>query len=87
MGAANEQIEKCKKNGCPECEYCIGAFYAKYRTGQIVPKTTRKIRETSRITESTKWDLLAQEIASEPTNPDDHPLLQDIIRTFTKQGE
>lgn len=84
MSAANDQIEKCRKNGCPECEYCIGAFYAKYTTGQIVPKTTRKKRETSRITETTKLDLLAQEIVSEPTHPDMHPLYNYIKARFTK---
>tara|TARA_R100001530_G_C4317687_1_gene154795 strand:+ start:376 stop:678 length:303 start_codon:yes stop_codon:yes gene_type:complete len=77
-----EQYAYCESIGCYfSCEWCVG--YSESipikKIGQVVTK--KPIIETKN-----EWDKLAQGITHKPTNPDKHPLLQEVLRLFTTRG-
>lgn len=81
MSIANDQILKCKENGCIECSDCIGAFYSKYDHKPEPYKKEKKIQVNHNANE---WDFLAQNAINKTYKPHNHPLYDYIIEKFTK---
>ncbi len=78
------QMAYCKSIGCFfECEWCVG--YSESMP-KLVPYKKAKIIKTKNKWDKLEWDKLAQGVTHKPTDPDEHPLLQEVLRLFTTRG-